>query len=108
VVVLFGIVLSWWSCCGVRCCTGRIVVVVVVLSLLWLGCLGGGCVVVVVFAPSSSLWLRCRGGVVALVIHALGLAVHYSTHMALPRRCVIHGWGFAVVRHVVMTFLHQG
>jgi len=56
-------------------------------------------VVVVVVAPSSS-WLRCRRGVVALVMHALGLAACYSTHLALPRRCVIHSWGFAVaVRH---------
>jgi len=116
----------WWSCCpvscchggrivGVCCCAGCIVVVVVGLSLSWLGCRGWvvvvglswlGCrchiwvvLVVVVVAPSSS-WLRCCRGVVALVMHALGLAARHSTRLALPRRCVIHGWGFAVaVRH---------
>ena len=122
VVVLSGIVLSWWSHCGgvllrrLYCRGGSWVVIVVVglslswlgcpgwvvvvgLSLSYLGCLGGGYVVVVVVAPSSS-WLRCRRGVVALVMHALGLAARHSTRLALPRRCVIHGWGFAVaVRH---------
>ena len=92
---------------GVCCCTGCIVVVVVGLgwvvvvglSLSYLGCLGGGYVVVAVVAPSS-LWLRCRRGVVALVMHVLGLAARHSTRLALPRRCVIHSWGFAVaVRH---------
>jgi len=102
--VVAQVALSWrWSYCRGG---GRIFVAVVVLSLSWLGCLGGG-YVAVAFAPSSS-WLRCRRGVVALVIHALGLAALHSTRMALPCRCVIHGWGFAVVRHVVMTVLHRG
>jgi len=106
VVVLSGIVLSWWSRCGGVLlrrlyCRGGSWVVVVVVGLSWLGC---RCriwvvLVVVVVAPSSS-WLRCRRGVVALVMHALGLAARHSTRLALPRRCVIHSWGFAVeVRH---------
>jgi len=95
VVVVVGLSLSWLGCR----CRGWVVVVVVGLSLSYLGCLGGGYVVVVVVAPSSS-WLRCHRGVVALVIHALGLAARHSTRLALPRRCVIHDWGFAVaVRH---------
>ena len=66
------------------------VVVPVVLSWSWLGCRCRGWIVLAVVAPSSSR-LRCRGGVVALFMHALGLAACHSTHLALPRRCVIHG-----------------
>jgi len=95
VVVVVGLSLSWLGCR----CRGWVVVVVVGLSLSYLGCLGGGYVVVVVVAPSSS-WLRCHRGIVALVMHALGLAARHSTRLVLPHRCVIHGWGFAVdVRH---------
>ena len=68
--------LLWLSCC---CC---IWVVVVGLLLLYLGCLGGGYVVVVVVAPLSS-WLHCHRGVMALIMHALGLAARTHLHLYL-------------------------
>ena len=108
VVMLSSIVLSWWSHCrsGLLCqlyCHGRgwVVIVVVGLSLSWLGCRCHGWVVLVVVMLWWWWWLHGRRhGVMALVMHTFGLAVHHSTHLVLPRRCVIHGWGFAVaVRH---------
>jgi len=97
-----------WLCCSVSCCRGGHVVgcVVAPVVLSWLDCLGGGCVVVAVFAPSSSSsWLRCRRGC-AVVVVALSLWCHGPHYTCVGVGCSsLHPYGApSSLRHPRLGF----